>query len=1002
MATTTEPTINTHLAAALRRQHPHWRGDAIRSQSTRVVVGAPGLQPDLLVRVPAAAPIVLEAEVAPARAVEAEARDRIGAVSRSGHTVETAVALRYPQHLRSVPEADLPSALSAARFEWCSWRENRDDPDHAARFPGTGWLDGALSDLAGSLEAAAASQRLISSAASELEAGVEAAAEMLGNLPPPVQEKLSALLSQSPGEQTMRMAAAVMTNALLFQVTVAAAHGADNLDETRAASGDPSLLGKADVLAVWRQILDINYWPIFDIASRLLLPIPAEPEAGFLLDLLAKTAERLQAAGLLEVQGLAGQMFGELISDRKFLATFYTLPASATLLAELAVSRLDSSTDWGAPGALIDLRVADLACGTGALLSALYHRIASRVRRAGLDDRDSHTQMMERVLIGADIMPAAAHLTTTMLSAVHPEVTFGTSGVHLLPFGREGGGGVAVGSLELMGDRGTVSLFGRSGTKLAGRGEDVVSSDGADRSGGAVQIADGSLDLCIMNPPFTRATNHTTDERSKTAVPSFAGFGAGKQDQRDMSARVRGLGKLVPKDQRCGHGNAGLASNFIDLAHAKLRPGGVLGLILPLAVTSGPSWAGTRRLLRTRYEQVAVAGIATAAGGGLAFSADTGMAEVMLVARKRPEDVSPGTGGTGSGGTGGTGGPVSWISLRNRPGSIVEALETARAIAAASPAGGAGGRQNAAFRPLELGGDLVGYRAEAGVDCALTGYAEPDVARAARHLNLGPGLWLRGRRLAPLPLCPLGEIGRPGPVDRDVNGRDARTGKHRGPFDVKGLEPGKTPSYPVLWAHDAGSGRESRILVMPDRQGRVRVGMDDKARRIWATATRLHVNRDFRLNSQPTGACLTPEPAIGGSAWPSFRLDDPAWEPLVALWLNTTPGLAGRWLASSRQQLGRARLSVTRLHELTVLDPRRLSDRQVGQAAEIFDAHCEAVLLPAHESHRDLARCDLDEAVLCSLVGLPRDVMGPLARLRRQWCEEPLVHGGRGAGFDGG
>ena len=37
-------------------------------------------------------------------------------------------------------------------------------------------------------------------------------------------------------------------------------------------------------------------------------------------------------------------MFQTLITDRKFLATFYTLPESACLLAELAVERLD--VDW--------------------------------------------------------------------------------------------------------------------------------------------------------------------------------------------------------------------------------------------------------------------------------------------------------------------------------------------------------------------------------------------------------------------------------------------------------------------------------------------------------------------------------------------------------------------------------------------------------------------------------------------------------------------------------
>ena len=44
-----------------------------------------------------------------------------------------------------------------------------------------------------------------------------------------------------------------------------------------------------------------------------------------------------------------------------------------------------------------------------------------------------------------------------------------------------------------------------------------------------------------------------------------------------MSARL----KAVSGSCRFGHGNAGLASNFMDIAHAKLKPGGILALVLP-------------------------------------------------------------------------------------------------------------------------------------------------------------------------------------------------------------------------------------------------------------------------------------------------------------------------------------------------------------------------------------------------------------------------------------
>ena len=128
-------------------------------------------------------------------------------------------------------------------------------------------------------------------------------------------------------------------------------------------------------------------------------------------------------------------MFQRLITDRKFLATFYTLPSSAALLAELAVSRLN--IDWSNHKKITGLQIGDFACGTGALLKAAYEAILSRYRRRGGNDREIHPQMMENALLGTDIMPAATHLTASMLSNVHPSVTFKNTKIITLPYGKQ-------------------------------------------------------------------------------------------------------------------------------------------------------------------------------------------------------------------------------------------------------------------------------------------------------------------------------------------------------------------------------------------------------------------------------------------------------------------------------------------------------------------------------------------------------------------------------------
>ena len=147
--------------------------------------------------------------------------------------------------------------------------------------------------------------------------------------------------------------------------------------------------------------------------------------------------------------------------------------------------------------------------------------------------------------------------------------------------------------------------------------------------------------------------------------------------------------------------------------------------------------------------------------------------------------------------------------------------------------------------------------------------------------------------------------------------------------------------------------------------------------RPFAGATRLHVNRDFRMNSQPMAACMTPTPTIGGRAWPSFRPipdgggDGEIWEKALGVWLNSTLGLLGRWWVSNRQQMGRANLTVTTMGSIPVLDIRALAAEQQQALAEVFDEFEHRPMLPANEAYQDEARQELDEAMLCRVLGPP-------------------------------
>ena len=125
-------------------------------------------------------------------------------------------------------------------------------------------------------------------------------------------------------------------------------------------------------------------------------------------------------------------------------------------------------------------------------------------------------------------------------------------------------------------------------------------------------------------------------------------------------------------------------------------------------------------------------------------------------------------------------------------------------------------------------------------------------------------------------------------------------------------------------------------------------------------------------------------------------------ETAAVLWANTTLGLILFWWAGTTQQAGRSVLTIRRLPDLRVLDTRALSDEQHAGSRRIFAEFQARPFLPANEAYRDTTRQALDEAVLCDLLGLPSSILDPLDLLRKQWCNEPTVHGGKSTRLESG
>ena len=471
----TEHTINDAIAGVLRETRRSWLDTKIvRSENTGMLKGSHE-RPDILVLEPNVSPVAVETEVLPAVTVEPEAISRLGKqIAKTGRTILSAVAVCLPLRLRDKFGKDLTADLrTASDIEMAMYTGS--SPDDATRWPNSGWISGTIADLSILTQSATIPPNVIEMAADELVAGVSEAAAMLDEMSithAGAMQKICAELRQADGEQTRRMATTILANAFMFQESLAGGFGGlsdvKSIEELRTNFA----FAKSAVLSEWQKILQVNYWPIFDIARRLLEVVPAT-NSKTLIERLASTAEKLLQNRLMRSHDLMGAVFQKLIADRKFLAAYYTTPSSASLLIGLAINptRPLAGTEWSDPECLRKLRIADFACGTGTLISTAYQRIGQMHELAGGDSEAVHSDLMGDTLIGCDVLPAAAHLTASMLSGSHPTVKYKKSSIMTVAYGRQQNGVVALGSIDLLDPQAHIEVIAITAKSAGGKGE---------------------------------------------------------------------------------------------------------------------------------------------------------------------------------------------------------------------------------------------------------------------------------------------------------------------------------------------------------------------------------------------------------------------------------------------------------------------------------------------------------------------------------------------------
>ncbi len=982
----TEHTLNDELGNLLDRMRRRWR---VQAEPLGEIEGS-AQRPDILITEDGALPLIIEHEISPARNVEQEVRERIGLHLRaSGREIRVAIALRSPSALT------YGNAGAALRRRWLDCEElnyvmyRRRRGGEVERWPAAGWLSGTLRSLALFIQQAMRPGEEIDALADILERRIEQAAAAFSDAWPHDDARARHMLAEQlrledDGVQTRRMAMAILANALIFQQSLAPQLEGVEPPSRLFIDGQ---LTQGPVLRQWRAILKINYWPIFHVAAEILAWMDQPRVAAEILGLLHQVNLQIELSDAARSHDLTGFVFQRLIADRKFLATFYTRPESAALLAALALPlhRPLAGAGWNDALTLSALQIGDFACGTGTLLSAVYNRLGALHELHGQDASELHRDLLEQALVGCDVLPIATHLSLSMLASAYPEIRFDDCHVLVMPYGRQqtndNGQQYSLGSLDLLAAQDALPTWSTRPRAVGGSGE---TSQEPERH----LIEDGSFDLIIMNPPYTRSVTHEGAQEG-VPVPPFAALGSNEEDQREM-------GKLLSRiaSDTVYHGSAGLASAFLALADKKLHEEGTIALVLPQSFLAGDSWEEARKLVRKSYRDIVV----VTTGDEQTFSADTGMGDCLLIAskEKRPD------------------GRARFLTLDQPPRNEVEGYRIAELVHSSvnvrnledGPYGGT---------PIQVGDDILGNFLECSLPSdgpwQLGSNVDFSVAQSAWQLSRG-AFWLSSMREADaseMPICSLGQLlAREPAYHLDIRSPvKNRAGVPRGPFEIHKPPIHAVPTYPALWAHDAKRERymeieiDSEAIVRTSKRRDLQEQLNKKAATIQATATRAHINTDFQYNSQSLCVSMTKVDSIGGRAWPSVifpRERRATWEPAFAVWSNSTLGILLFWWQASRQQSGRGVTTVSALPDLPTLDLRALGDEQLAAAARIFEDMKHCPMLPVNQIDEDRVRAELDRRLLCEVLGLPAELCardGPMALLRRKLAAEPSIHGGK-------
>lgn len=885
-------------------------------------------------------------------AAHEKARERVDrAIAHVG------IAVCYPAQLQRTPFGRLEAELELARIEYCILSEASVTEAQIQRelFPRgavPAFDSGTVDDLAEALRRCydrLVEDETLGRAVAIIEASIERFIESLGIQPATALRLANALGYAAPPTVTLtarvriattRISALILVNALIFEEVLSQTDA--RVRTLQSFRTSPHVL--TEIADHWAFILrDINYYPIFFTAHDLLTCFAADASVDRALSYLREAALQIVQWRASLRHDLAGRIYHRLLEEAKFLGAYYTSIPAAALLTKLALPRDHSVADWASLSSLSTLRVADLACGTGTLLMAAADAICDNYVRECVAQgippelqRLQHT-LVEHILYGYDVLASAVHLTASTLTLRVPETPINVTHLYRVPLG---GIEQYLGTLEFL------DAAAATGT-LFGQPEQVT---GTEARRATIQLPE--LDVCVMNPPFTRSVG--------------GNLLFGHLPPAERSQLREKLKRVVATQSVPASITAGLGSVFVALASKRLKPGGRLGLVLPRALISGDAWRQTRELLARDYALEYI--IVSHEPFHWNFSENTSLSEVLVVAHKHTSEAD-------------TERRTTCVNLWKQPQNAIEALSIAgRLVGDEVP----GLESGVGSLEISVGNRKVGEaisvrwnelsRTVWSEPCA---FARTELTRLLASVARGTLVLPHERGQWKIPLTRLSDLGTLGFDRRDIH-------------DAFNVSTSRT-SYPALWGHDADlliavaqdPNRFLRPLTTP-RENRPHRDAD----RLWEAAGRIMIAERLRLNTARVAAILLSEKGLS-NVWWSFVLTDRRnereREKAMALWLNSTLGLL--ILVGVREETEGAWVNYKKpvLALMPVLDVAGLEASGTEALASAYDELCNTSLLPLPEMGRDASRQRIDRAI-SDVLGFP-----DLSPIREMLSREPVI-----------